>query len=69
MKAIAVLAILVSSYYMAMTKVVMAQLQDLQTFYSHADQYAADIANGKPAPQTYNPPQSLQKLSQYSIFR
>jgi hypothetical protein len=68
MKVVVVLAILISSYYMAMTKVVMVQMHDLQDYYSHLDQYAADIADNKQAPATYNPPKSIQKLSQYSLF-
>jgi hypothetical protein len=65
MKVATILAILISGYYVAMTKVAMVQMHDLQDFYSHVDQYAADIADGKPAPQTYNPTQSVQALSNF----
>jgi hypothetical protein len=69
MKVLAVLAILISGYYMAMTKIVTSQLNDLQDFYSHVDQYAANVADGKQAPQAYQPPDSIQKLSKYSVFK
>ena len=58
-----ILVALIPGYYIAMQKVVGAQLSNLESFYSNIDQYAVAVSENKDV----TVPDSLYKLSQPKI--
>ncbi len=67
MKGVAILAVILSGFYIGTTKVIMFQLKDLENFYANADQAAAAVAEGKDVGSYILPLQRLKDSSSTTV--